>query len=175
MEINWIRHTAVDVPAGYCYGQTDVPLRKTFETEATRVKAGLQGIKPDGVYTSPLSRCTKLAAFCGYPDAVTDDRLKELNFGKWEMKPFSDFTGEQAEQWFADWIGTPAPEGESLTDQYSRVAAFLDELRRKELEKVFIFTHGGVITCARVYAGEYDMREAFRHIPGYGEIVPMKL
>ena len=27
MEIYLVRHTSVDVPAGYAYGQTDVPLR----------------------------------------------------------------------------------------------------------------------------------------------------
>ena len=34
MEIYLIRHTSVDVPAGYAYGQTDVPLKPTFEEEA---------------------------------------------------------------------------------------------------------------------------------------------
>lgn len=38
MEIYLIRHTSVDVPAGYAYGQTDVPLRPTFEEEAQIVK-----------------------------------------------------------------------------------------------------------------------------------------
>ena len=33
MEIYLIRHTSVDVPAGYAYGQTDVPLKPTFEEE----------------------------------------------------------------------------------------------------------------------------------------------
>lgn len=34
MEVILIRHTSVDVPPGMCYGQTDVPLKPTFETEA---------------------------------------------------------------------------------------------------------------------------------------------
>ena len=32
MVIYFMRHTAVDVPQGVCYGQTDVPLKPTFET-----------------------------------------------------------------------------------------------------------------------------------------------
>ena len=31
MEVIFIRHTSVDVPPGVCYGQTDVPLRNSFE------------------------------------------------------------------------------------------------------------------------------------------------
>ena len=33
MEVIFIRHTSVDVPPGVCYGQTDVPLRHSFEQE----------------------------------------------------------------------------------------------------------------------------------------------
>ncbi len=33
MEVILIRHTSVDVPPGVCYGQTDVPLKPTFEQE----------------------------------------------------------------------------------------------------------------------------------------------
>ena len=81
MVIYFMRHTAVDVPQGVCYGQTDVPLKPTFEMEATQTAAHLQGLSFDKVYTSPLTRCVRLATFCGYPDAERDDRLKELNFG----------------------------------------------------------------------------------------------
>ena len=90
MVIYLMRHTAVDVPQGVCYGQTDVPLKPTFETEATQTAANLQGLSFDKVYTSPLTRCVRLATFCGYPDAERDDRLKELNFGDWEMHRFDE-------------------------------------------------------------------------------------
>ena len=50
-----MRHTAVDVPQGVCYGQTDVPLKPTFEMEATQTAAHLQGLSFDKVYTSPLT------------------------------------------------------------------------------------------------------------------------
>ena len=39
MKVYIIRHTAPDVPQGTCYGQTDVPLKETFETEARAVQA----------------------------------------------------------------------------------------------------------------------------------------
>ena len=86
MRIYFVRHTSVDVPQGITYGQTDVPLNSTFETEAEQVKEQLTGLAFDAVWTSPLSRCVRLATYCGYPDAYRDDRLKELSFGAWEMK-----------------------------------------------------------------------------------------
>ena len=35
-KIVWVRHTTPDVIPGTCYGQTDVPLKASFEEEALR-------------------------------------------------------------------------------------------------------------------------------------------
>ena len=87
MEVILIRHTSVDVPPGVCYGQTDVPLKPTFEAEAAVTAENLKAYLPfDHVYTSPLTRCVRLATYCGYPDAERDKRIMEINFGDWEMK-----------------------------------------------------------------------------------------
>ena len=94
IEIYLIRHTSVDVPAGYVYGQTDVPLKASFEEEAAKVKEGLDGSRFDKVFTSPLSRCVRLASFCGYPEAEREERIKEINFGEWEMLPWDSISSE---------------------------------------------------------------------------------
>ena len=97
MKVYLIRHTSVDVPAGTCYGQTDVPLRDSFEEEADAVFNRIEGMKFDKVYTSPLSRCLRLASYCGYTDAKRDHRLKEIDFGKWEMQKFSEIKDARIE------------------------------------------------------------------------------
>ena len=53
MKIYIVRHTAVGVN-GVCYGQTDVPLKETFESEAEVVKQKLQDLQFDAVFSSPL-------------------------------------------------------------------------------------------------------------------------
>lgn len=60
MEIVLIRHTSVDVPPGVCYGQTDVPLKPSFEQEAAVTKENLKVYLPfEHVYTSPAhTLCT---------------------------------------------------------------------------------------------------------------------
>lgn len=176
MNIYLIRHTSVDVPAGYAYGQTDVSLRPSFEEEAEKVKESITGLRFDKVWCSPLTRCVKLATYCGYPDAIREDRIKELNFGEWEMKSWEELSSDpRSEAWFTDWIHTPTPEGESLLDQYNRVSSFLNEIRATGLENVCLFAHGGVLTCARVYAGEYDIKDAFKNVPSYGEVIRLSL
>jgi alpha-ribazole phosphatase len=170
MEIYLVRHTSVSVPRGYVYGHTDVGLSDTFEAEAEVVKQKLEGLVFENVWCSPLTRCVRLAGYCGYPDAIRDDRLKELNFGEWETKSWDDLDA-RAKEWFDDWVNVRTPGGESFNDQYKRVAAFLDEVRQGNYQRICIFTHGGVLRSARVYAGEYSIEEALKHtFSAYGEV-----
>lgn len=179
MNIYLVRHTSVDVPKGLCYGQSDVPLRPTFETEAAMVKSNLDSISFDRAYTSPLSRCTRLATYCGFGDAVRDSRIMEINFGDWEMKSFDEIKDVNLQRWYDDYMNTRSTNGESFCDQYQRVAAFLDEVRQQkgnqEEENIVAFTHGGVIICAQIYAGMIKQEEAFQAIPPYGGIIQLQL
>lgn len=178
MEIYLVRHTSVSVLPGYAYGQTDVPLGDTFEEEAAAVKKNLEKYqtedgRPFGkVWTSPLTRCVRLATYCGYADAQRDDRLKEIDFGEWEMKSWEEISSDpRAEAWFADWLHVPTPGGESLSDQYRRVSCFLEEIKTGSEKTVCLFAHGGVLTCARVWAGEYSLEKAFQNVPSYGAVI----
>lgn len=171
MKIVLIRHTRVDVAPGTCYGWTDVPVAKTFEAEAAVTKARLQLCGPfDAVYTSPLARARLLAAYCGYPDATPDDRLKEMNMGRWEMERYDDIDDPYLQQWYDDYLHLPTRDGESFTDQLARVSAFLDDLRQQPYRQVAVFAHAGVLVAATIYAGIYTLEEAWQHVPDYGSL-----
>lgn len=171
MNIYIVRHTAVGV-SGICYGQTDVPLKDTFESEAEVVKQKLKGLQFDAVFSSPLSRAKLLAEYCGFTDIVLQNQLKELHFGDWEMIEWDKI---DMEAWDKDWISTPAPNGESFDQMYKRVASFLDNLKNSNYFSVIIFAHGGVINCFRVYFGQTDLKGAFDKLADYGEILEFKL
>ena len=176
MEVYLIRHTSVDVAPGICYGQTDVPLRPTFEAEAAVCKQQLQSLAPfDAVFTSPLTRCVRLATFCGYPDAIRDRRIMEINFGAWEMKPFDEIHDPRLEEWFADYLHVAATDGESFAMQYERVSHFLDELKQQPWQRVALFAHGGVLIAAQIYAGQITPEEAFSALTPYGGIIRIEL
>ncbi len=176
MEVLLIRHTAVDVAPGICYGQTDVPLKPTFEQEAEVVKGALSAHEPfDAVYTSPLSRCVRLAVYCGYPDAIRENRIMEINFGEWEMQPFAEIKDPRLQEWYNDHLNVAATGGESFTLLYERVAGFLEELKTKQYSKVALFCHGGSILCAQVYAKTISVEEAFKALTPYGGIVRINI
>lgn len=169
MKIYMVRHTSVGVPKGTCYGHTNVPLADTFIEEAGIVKQNLQGINFDFVYSSPLGRCRKLAEFCGYGEVVEfHDRLKEIHMGDWEMNLWDDL---DMTLWKDEWVNIPAPNGESFIQMYERVSDFLNMVKTMKGDNALIFTHGGVISCARVYFGLADIKSTFDLMPQYGEIV----
>lgn len=175
MKVTLIRHTSVDVPKGICYGQTDVPLTETFEQEAAVTSQKLKAYSFDKVFVSPLSRCVKLADYCGHTDATRDDRLKEINFGDWEMQMFEEIQDPRLQEWFNDYFHVPATGGESFEMQFERVAAFLNELRLQKYDHVALFAHGGVLICAQMYAGLLKPEEAFGALTPYGGVIQIEI
>ena len=171
MEIWFIRHTSVDVPRGTCYGRSDVPLRDSFEEEAEAVRNNLEGSCFDAVYCSPLTRARRLAAFCGYPEPIIEERVLEVNYGDWEMTSFIENPTPEMLQWYEDWRNTKPPGGESFREAFLRVSGFIDDLKLSGKERVAVFCHGGVLICASIYAGKVAFDDALPHAFDYGEIL----
>lgn len=169
MKVSLIRHTSVQLDGNYiCYGALDVDVNSTFEKEAEGALRSIAELHPDGIFTSPLRRAVKLAIYCGYPDAVQDDRLKELNFGDWEGKPWNEIlTTCNIPDFFSYYIEHRTPNGESLNDQMNRVKAFLDEKKAAGFQHILLFCHGGVINCIRSIIGEFTIDKAFASLPGF--------
>ncbi len=171
MEVILVRHTRVAVEKGTCYGWSDVPVADTFIEEASTTKKNLKPFEPfDAVYSSPLTRARKLAAFCGYDNPVVDERLKEMNMGDWEMQKYDEIKDNALQQWYEDYMHLPATNGESFPMLYQRVKSFLDELRNQPFQRVAVFAHGGVLICAGIYAGLFPEEGCFRHLTDFGGI-----
>lgn len=177
MKLVFIRHTSVAVERGICYGQTDVPVADTFLAEADKVKAALQRYTFDHVYASPLSRCVKLAAHCGFTTPVTDRRLMEMNFGEWEMKRFDEITDPRLQEWYDDYVNVCATGGESAVDQRKRLECFLADIKATcdNSSTIAIFAHGGIMIHAMAILGNLDYKDAFASIPDYGAILQMNM
>lgn len=145
MEIYLIRHTQTDTPKGLCYGQSDVKLATTFFDDArdTLKKINLPQ-ENDLLFSSPLSRCTRLAALIS-DDVILDNRLLEVNFGDWENMPFADIESEKLHHWTQNFVTLAPPNGENFTELCQRVERFWHDVIQLENKRVFIVTHAGVI------------------------------
>ena len=178
MKVTLIRHTKIGVPKGTCYGWSDIPVAETFMKEASVTKKKLECFKPfDIVYSSPLTRARKLAAACGYPNPILENRLKEMNMGDWEMRLYDDIAKEDPHilDWYNDYMHLAATGGESFPILYKRVSDFLNELKNKPYKDVAIFAHGGVLICAGIYGGLFKKENAFENLIDYGGIETIEI
>jgi alpha-ribazole phosphatase len=175
IHLTLIRHTSVNVSPGCCYGQSDVDVSSAFNTEAQQVLEKLQNRHFDAVFSSPLIRCRKLAEYCGYPDPLTDDRLKEMNFGDWELQKWEEITDPQIQRWFANWSEEQPTHGESFSQMIQRVKTFLNELLKMNYHDIAIFTHAGVIRCLQVILCDLSPIGSFDTLLNYGEVVEMEI
>lgn len=175
MEIYLIRHTTPLIEKGVCYGQSDIPLAESFQTELSKLTSHLPEIF-DMVYSSTMHRCDKLAPFIFTKEPFkTDKRLLEMNFGNWEMKKWADISQEPLNEWMNDFVQVRVPNGENFIDLYNRVNQFMDELIQTNYEKVAIITHAGVIRSVLCQILEIPLRNAFKIPIDYGSITKINI
>ncbi len=175
MKFKAIRHTKPEIEDGICYGQTDLDILPSFHDDVARIQKKLNHFSSSEIYTSPLKRCVKLAkAIQTNEQTLTiDGRLKELNFGDWELMPWAEIEQRpKVKAWFEDYINIPCPNGESYVMLLTRVKGFLDDLKALHNPEDFIVVcHAGIIIAFHVLINHVSPVEAFKLSPEYGEIV----
>ncbi len=129
-------------------GLTDEPLSDKGRQQAKEAGKNIANVKFDAVFASPLDRAIETASLASgwdRKDIRVDERLIEVNFGKYEMKPYNRMGLKMSLYWALPEI-FPAPEGvESIASIVERSSSFLKELEGKEYENVLIAAHGGIL------------------------------
>lgn len=169
MEVYLIRHTRPQIKKGICYGQSDVPLVASFPSEARRLLKKLSS-DIDIVYTSPVSRCMRLANLIPSEKLVVDERLRELHFGDWEMKEWNAISQMQLDRWMKNFVEIKVPGGESYLDLNKRVNDFITSLRQKSYKRVAVVTHAGVIRCFAANLLNMNLKDTFSLKYNYASI-----
>lgn len=152
VELILIRHPLPQVAPGVCYGSSDIPAGAAALAEGHAALAPqLAPLLARGarLYSSPLRRCTALATLFGTP--TLDARLAEMDFGAWELRPWSDIAHAEVDAWAADLLDYRPGGGETVREVAARVQSFLDDLRQDSI----IVCHAGTIRLiAAMAAGE---------------------
>ena len=180
MRLYLVRHARPEVAAGTCYGSTDLHVSQQEHAGALAALApALPKCVP--VFSSPLRRCSELAAqlavALGSGEPVHDPRLAEMHFGAWEMLAWNDIPRADIDAWSNDLCAYRPGGGESVLQAAQRVHAFLEDLRRRQLESAIVVCHAGTIrllSACRKHASPLDAAlhaAGAPHAIGYGEMV----
>jgi alpha-ribazole phosphatase len=161
MDLILLRHPAVAVPPGVCYGRSDVPLASEPQAEVRRWVALLEQLYPtagaqagvQAVHASPLARCMRIAGPLAdhlHLPVRRDARLQELDFGRWEMQPWDAIARHEIDAWAQDLEHARSHGGESVAQLAQRVGAWLSELETPAAQgpqdaAALVVTHAGVI------------------------------
>jgi alpha-ribazole phosphatase len=154
MKLWLLRHARVVLPPGLCYGASDVPADEALTTEAAQAIAPLL---PAGlpVRVSDLGRAEQMhqALLAQRPDlgdAVTDPRIREMDFGRWEQTAWDAVPRAAFDMWMADFAAHRFGGAESVDELIGRVADALDDTRAAlgAGDEALWITHAGVIRSA---------------------------
>jgi alpha-ribazole phosphatase len=145
MRIALIRHPAVLIAPGVCYGRLDIGVDPSAAERMGQIVSdpGLGGAKR--VWSSPAARCSGLGEAIATELAVplfVDHRLLEMDFGAWEGRTWDEIGRASLDRWAASVLTFAPPGGESGVDLMARVRDFHTELCGCGQDCVIV-SHGG--------------------------------
>ena len=173
-----IRHLEPDRSLhGRAYGSLDAPLSARALEESAKLAQGLDGVRLDAVYASPLRRALETATPLAVDRKlvpVVHEGLREIDFGELEGSRYEDVETDRPDffrLWMSDPTGVSFPGGESFADLRLRVLGAAEEIRaRHRGSAAELVAHGGV-TRAIVAASLSMPDEAlFRLDQAYGAV-----
>ncbi len=175
MEIYLIRHTTPLIDNGICYGQSDIDIASTWKEEFDTIKSKLPSAKEFNVISSPLKRCALLARSLS-TNISFDDRLKELDFGDWELKAWSAISEEELNPWMKDFVNATVPNGESYTQLNTRIQDFMNILlTSKDNQNLYIVTHAGPMRIILSSLLNIDLKNSFKIKIDYGDVFHLRI
>jgi len=162
MNIYLIRHTTPDIELIYCYGQSDIDVKDTFKEEVERIHTVFPEVENPVIYSSPLKRCKKLAHALNRGNVQFDNRLREINFGDWEMQPWKEIDKKALDFWIEDFVNRTAPGGESYQQLSERIFSFIEEIKEGNSQDVIVVSHGGAIRSVLATVLEMPLKNLFK-------------
>lgn len=168
MKLYLVRHGETDWnKARKIQGQVDIPLNEFGRHLARETHKGLQDVRFDICFSSPLSRAKETASLIleGRNVRIIDEkRIMEMNFGDYDGGCCAK-DGWNLPENFHKFFDDPAnyerpPHGENFYDLQKRTGEFLEELIHDEKYKeshILISTHGAALAAMLNYIRKNPM------------------
>jgi len=136
---------------GRYQGQIDTPLSPVGIKQGKLVAEALKDVSLDAIYASPLSRSFETAEMCASfhgLEVVKDDRLLEINHGKWEGLYASEIEAlypDLLERWRTTVVDVVMPGGECIENVRQRaMTAFREYVKKHQGQTVLVVAHDAV-------------------------------
>jgi alpha-ribazole phosphatase len=153
MKLWLLRHARVLMPSGICYGASDVDADQAQTEQVAQQFADLPA-SGSRVWVSPAIRTQQLASALltrrkDLQGPQVDSRLREMDFGVWELQPWADIPAEAMAAWTDDFARHRFGGNECTQDVIDRVAQALDATLAQSVSEAIWVTHAGVIRAVQ--------------------------
>ncbi len=163
-----IRHGEPEL-RGVLLGQLDSPLSETGKRQS---ETFLSNIQVRITYASPLRRARETAQYLQSEQWIELAELRELDQGQWTGKTWQEIESgwpELAQQKTADWLGVPAPGGESWSVFQQRIRLAWNRICEGP-SPAAVVAHLGVNAAL---ANLVDGRDPVSFTQNYGEVISL--
>ncbi len=152
MKLWLLRHALVQAEPGLCYGISELPADPAATADAARRFAPWPA-PGSALWCSPSQRTRELAQALheqrpDLAEPLADDRLREMDFGQWEMQPWDRIDRSAIDAWVADFGRHRFGGRESAQEVVDRTTRALQQARSLALPEMVWVTHAGVIRAA---------------------------
>lgn len=150
-------------------GWKNAPLTEKGIKQAKALKSRLRDVDFDLVYSSPIGRTIKTANIILKDrdiELVKDERIKEINMGKWEGRTTEEIKKKFPKVYEDFWKRPDEYEpiaGESFYDVKERTTSFLEEiLEVNKDENILVVSHGCASKLMMSYFEERPLRKLWK-------------
>ena len=149
-------------------GSTDICLNENGRALAIETGKNLSETRIDRIYSSPLKRAYETACLIRGNrdiDIVTDERLRELNFGEYEGQSMRELIKDDSltfKYFFKQpHLYRPSEKAETLTSLIGRAGDFMKEVIEplEGLERVMIVAHGALNKAIMSYIKGHGLED----------------
>lgn len=150
MKIYLVRHGECDSNLKKIYNYKYEGLNDTGKEQAKILRDKIKDIHFDIIYSSPLLRAKQTAEILNIQNTqiIYDERLREREHGNLEGKSL-DVTNR--EEYWNYYTTIKYGTEESIPELFTRVANFLDELKKQKYDNVLIVAHSGITKAFYAY------------------------
>ncbi|MFK5978955.1 MAG: histidine phosphatase family protein [Rhizobiaceae bacterium] len=162
----FLRHPTPNVEKGTCYGRLDLDIAEIGHEQITLAHKTTPQVTK--ILASPALRCRKLAHMIAERDGleiIFDERLWEMDMGRWEGVMWKDIDRKLSEPWLKDPFNLPTPDGESFKEVQARV---LEALAEGHADTAII-CHAGPIRAMQMAWLGMSFAEVFAEQPAYAK------
>lgn len=178
MEIYLLRH-GTTIQSGTYTGSSDVELSAGGRHQILSISRFFNSIGFDACFCSPLKRCRQSFTLLDInTECVLAESLREIDFGLWEglsFKEIRDSYPDQLDSWTREGDDFRFPGGERIRTFNLRIIDWFDKLLTKDLNRVLIVAHGGVVRTGICHLVGIDSGSAFVFNPKEGRVAKVNV